>query len=89
MRWQVARPCGLVSSDLIMQAASIALEIWSLPKVAMGCFLEGIPAPLGIGSIELSDGNWVKGFLCETSGLHGATDISHFADWRKFLSETV
>ena len=78
---------GLIRPD--HAGASIALEIWSLPKAAMGCFLEGIPAPLGIGSIELSDGNWVKGFLCETSGLHGATDISHLVDWRKFLSETV
>ncbi|MDA9815782.1 hypothetical protein N9C75_01870 [Alphaproteobacteria bacterium] len=78
---------GLIRSN--HAGASIVLEIWPLPKAAMGCFLEGIPALLGIGSIELSDGNWVKGFLCETSGLYGATDILHLADWRKFLSETV
>lgn len=79
---------GLIRSEK-PGAASIALEIWSLPKAAVGAFLEGIPAPLGIGSIELSDGTWVKGFLCETAGLHGATDISHLADWRVFLSEAV
>jgi allophanate hydrolase len=78
---------GLIRSD--HAGASIALEIWSLPKAAIGTFLEGIPAPLGIGSIELSDGSWVKGFLCETSGVHGATNISDLADWRKFLNETV
>ncbi|MBX2854339.1 MAG: allophanate hydrolase [Rhodobacteraceae bacterium] len=83
-----ARP-GLVRSDE-PGAASIALEIWSLPKTALGAFIESIPAPLGIGSIELSSGSWVKGFLCEASGVKGASEISHLADWRTFLtSESV
>jgi allophanate hydrolase len=68
-------------------AASIALEVWSLPKTALGTFIEGIPAPLGIGSIELSDGSWVKGFLCEASGTAGATDISHLGDWRAYTRQ--
>ncbi|MEM0989136.1 MAG: allophanate hydrolase [Pseudomonadota bacterium] len=77
-----ARP-GLVRTD---QGAPIALEIWSLPKPALGAFLEAIPAPLGIGSIELSDGQWVKGFLCEGAGTNGATDITHLGDWRTYLA---
>ncbi|MEM9097214.1 MAG: allophanate hydrolase [Pseudomonadota bacterium] len=68
-------------------AASIALEVWSLPKTAFGSFVEGIPAPLGIGSIELSDGSWVKGFLCEASGTVGAVDISTLGDWRIYLAQ--
>jgi allophanate hydrolase len=70
-------------------AASIDLEIWSLPKSTLGSFVEGIPAPLGIGSVELADGVWVKGFICEASGTTGATDISHFGDWRAYLSAGV
>ncbi len=82
-----ARP-GLVRSDA-SSAASVAVEIWSLPKAAVGSFLQGIPAPLGIGSIELSDQSWVKGFLCEALGVKGATEISHLGDWRKYLSEAA
>ncbi|MEM1163077.1 MAG: allophanate hydrolase, partial [Pseudomonadota bacterium] len=67
-------------------AASIDLEVWSLPKSALGTFVEGIPAPLGIGSVELSDGSWVKGFVCEASGTDGATDISHAGGWRAYLA---
>jgi allophanate hydrolase len=70
-------------------AAAIALEIWALPKTALGSFVEGIPAPLGIGSIELADGAWVKGFLCEASGVVDATEISHLGNWRSYLTETV
>ncbi|MEL6232980.1 MAG: allophanate hydrolase [Pseudomonadota bacterium] len=65
--------------------ASVALEIWSLPKAALGGFVEGIPPPLGIGSIELADGAWVKGFLCEAAGIEGARDISDIGDWRLAL----
>ena len=71
------------------QGTSVALEIWSLPKTEVGGFLDGIPAPLGIGSIELADGAWVKGFLCEASGMEGALDISDLGDWRKYLSQAA
>lgn len=79
-----ARP-GLVRTDH-SEATSIALEVWSLPKSALGSFVAGIPHPLGIGSLELSDGSWVKGFLCEASGTAGAADISQLGDWRKYLA---
>lgn len=68
-------------------AGSIALEIWSLPKAAFGSFMAGIPSPLGIGTIDLSDGTTVKGFLCEPVGLDGATDITKLGDWRTFLAQ--
>jgi allophanate hydrolase len=43
-----------------------------------------IPAPLGIGTLELEDGGGVKGFLCEPIGLEGARDITEFGGWRAF-----
>ncbi|MEM1161038.1 MAG: allophanate hydrolase [Pseudomonadota bacterium] len=76
-----ARP-GLVRAE---QGSSVALEIWTLPKTALGSFIEGIPAPLGIGSIELADGTWVKGFLCESVGTKGAAEITQLGDWRAYL----
>jgi allophanate hydrolase len=49
--------------------------------------MAAIPAPLGIGSIELNDGSWVKGFLCEAIGTDGADDITHLGDWRRYLNQ--
>lgn len=79
-----ARP-GLVRSNSA-QASGVAVEIWSLPKAAFGAFIEGIPAPLSIGSITLSDGTQVKGFLCEASGTTDAEEITHLGDWRTYLA---
>jgi allophanate hydrolase len=80
-----ARP-GLVRIDGA-DSGAIALEIWSLPKTAFGTFMAGIPAPLGIGTVELSDGSSVKGFICEADGTKGATDITNLGDWRSFLAQ--
>ena len=64
---------------------AIELEIWRMPAAAFGPFVAGIPSPLGIGSIELEDGGWVQGFLCEAWAVSGAEDISRFGGWRAFL----
>ena len=79
-----ARP-GLVRSDGA-DTGSIALEIWSLPKAGFGDFIAGIPAPLGIGTLELSDGTSVKGFVCEASGIAGGRNITSLGGWRAFLA---
>jgi len=44
---------------LIRQAedgAAIEVEVWELPESRFGSFIQGIPAPLGIGSLQLEDG---------------------------------
>lgn len=69
--------------------ASIALELWSLPKTALGHLMCQIPAPLGLGSIELEDGSCVTGFLCEAAGTLGATEITSAGGWRQYLSDDV
>jgi allophanate hydrolase len=68
--------------------AEIALELWSLPFEQVGSFLSGIPAPLGIGTIELSDGSQVQGFLCESIATDDALDITHSGDWRTHISSS-
>ena len=64
---------------------AIEVEVWRLPAAAFGSFVAGVPSPLGIGRIELADGDWVQGFLCETWALSNAEDISRFGGWRAFL----
>lgn len=64
---------------------AIAVEVWELPSAELGSFLTGIPAPLGLGKVQLADGRWETGFICEASGLEGARDISHLGGWRAYL----
>ena len=65
---------------------AIALEVWELPAREFGSFVAGIPAPLGIGTVELADGSTVQGFVCEAHAITLARDISHFGGWRAYLS---
>lgn len=70
------------------QGAAIAVEVWDVPHSEVGSFLAGIPAPLGLGKIELEDGRWVTGFICEAYGLQGARDITEFGGWRAWLASS-
>lgn len=65
--------------------AAVEVEVWRLSADAFGRFVAAIPPPLGIGTIELEDGSSAKGFLVETAGLSGASDISSFGGWRRFV----
>ena len=65
---------------------AIDVEVWTLPLAAMGAFLSNIPPPLTIGSIELADGSWKKGFLCEPYALKTALNITQFGGWRTYLA---
>jgi len=69
--------------------AAIAVEVWEMPIDAVGSFLALIPAPLGLGALELSDGRWVHGFVCEAHALVGARDVTSFGGWRAFLAAGV
>ncbi|MBA1140658.1 allophanate hydrolase [Mesorhizobium neociceri] len=63
----------------------IDVEVWRLDPDAFGRFVAAVPAPLGIGTIELDDRTSAKGFLVETAGLAGASDISAHGGWRSFI----
>lgn len=65
--------------------ASIAVEVWNMPLDQLGSFLTLIPAPLGLGSLELADGSWVHGFICEGYALEGALDVTSFGGWRAYI----
>lgn len=74
---------GMVRDE--QQGASIALEVWDLPHHEVGSFLAAIPAPLGLGKVELEDGRWLTGFICENYGLQGAQEITSYGGWRSWL----
>jgi hypothetical protein len=59
-----------------------------MPSSMLGSFFNLIQQPLGLGSIELDDGKWVKGFICDANVLSHSTDISSFGGWRKY-SESI
>ncbi|WP_028022174.1 allophanate hydrolase [Enterovibrio calviensis] len=67
----------------------IELELWEMPMSRLGDFLAGIPHPLGLGKVELEDGSWVTGFICEEAGATGGRDISHYGSWREYLASNT
>lgn len=64
---------------------ALEVEVWAMPTEHFGSFVALIPHPLGIGTVELADGTWTKGFICEEAGLEGATDITHLGGWRAYI----
>jgi len=68
------------------QGAPIAVEVWRVPMEQVGSFLALVPAPLGLGSLELIDGRWVHGFICEGHALEGANDITSQGGWRAYVA---
>jgi allophanate hydrolase len=71
------------------EGTAIEVEVWGVPRAAVGDFLAGVSPPLGLGTVELEDGSKVKGFLCEAAALEGAEDISRHGGWRAFLARRV
>ncbi|MFC3902764.1 allophanate hydrolase [Acinetobacter marinus] len=68
------------------EGRSIEVEVWEIPKALFGAIVAEVPAPLGIGNVQLADGSWVKGFICEGYALEDAINISEFGGWRKYIA---
>ncbi|MFZ3555093.1 allophanate hydrolase [Streptomyces sp. BH055] len=66
--------------------AGIEAEVWQLPAEGLGAFLAALPRPMTLGSVELADGTFVTGFLCEPEALDGAREITSFGGWRAYLA---
>jgi allophanate hydrolase len=66
--------------------SSIAVEVYELALPAFGSFVAEIPPPLAIGSVVLSDGSIVKGFIAEPRAVEGARDITTFGGWRAYIA---
>lgn len=73
---------GLVKAE---GGSSIIVELWDIPLARFGEFVAEIPAPLGIGTLQLADGRQVKGFICEPWAIASATDVTSFGGWRSYV----
>jgi allophanate hydrolase len=76
---------GLIRDEA--RAGSIAVEIYDLNYASFGKLVASVAPPLAIGTIELADGERVKGFLCESWALAQAHDITDFGGWSAFLEK--
>ncbi|MFL9870848.1 allophanate hydrolase [Paraburkholderia megapolitana] len=71
---------------------AIAIELWQVPLRHFGSFVAQIPAPLGIGTVQVADGRSVKGFICEPAALAdqaGALDITAHGGWLAYLDSVA
>ena len=59
--------------------------MWAVRSADVGSFLAGIPAPLGLGKIDLENGEQVIGFSCESHATISAADITALGGWRAYL----
>ena len=64
---------------------AIEVEVWRLAPAAFASFVDEVPRPLAIGTIDLADGTAVNGFVCEPGALADATEITEFGAWRSWL----
>jgi allophanate hydrolase len=80
-----AKP-GLVRSPGF-SGPGIEVELWALGREAFGSFVAGVPGPMVIGSVMLSDGRTVKSFLCEPYALEGSEEITAFGGFRAYLAK--
>ena len=62
----------------------VAGEVWALPTREIGGLLAGVPAPLGLGTVLLEDGERL-GFLAEAAAVADAPDITAYGGWRAYL----
>ena len=74
--------------DRIVIKPSAAL-IPSLEIHVFGAFVARIPAPLGVGTIDLEDGTQVQGFVCEYARTQSARDITAYGGWRAYLRSRI
>lgn len=66
--------------------ARIEVEVWEMPASRFGSFVALVPPPLGIGTIELENGELAMSFLCEHYAVADRPDITPHGGWRRYLS---
>lgn len=68
-------------------AGSIELDVYSLPAKHFGSLVILLSWPLCIGNIELDDGTWIHGFVCEPHALVGARDVTKYGRWPHAIAD--
>ena len=75
---------GLVKT--VEGGAAIEVEVWELNAQSFGSFVAEVPPPMVIGTLQLDDGTFVKGFLCEPYSTANSADITSYGGWRAYLN---
>jgi len=75
---------ALVHSE---DGAPIKVEVYELGVAEFGSFVADVPAPLAIGTVTMSDGSSVKGFVAEPRAITGADDITALGGWRAYIAQ--
>ncbi len=60
--WLRSGQTGAAAGRQRRRDSAIKAEVWTLDRAGFGAFVARIPAPLGVGTIRLSDGRAVQGF---------------------------
>ena len=81
-----ARP-GMVRA--VEGGAAIEVEVWRVPTENFGSFVDGIPSPLGIGTVELEGGETLRGFVCEGYAVAGAEEVTQLGSWRIYADKML
>jgi allophanate hydrolase len=69
------------------EGGSVLVEVYDLPIAGFGTLVASVAPPLAIGTVELEDGEAVKGFLCESWAAGHARDITHYGGWAAFRAQ--
>ena len=75
---------GLIRDEA--RSGATAVEIFELTDEGFGKLVASVAPPLAIGTVELEDGEKLKGFLCESWAAATARDITDFGSWIAFLA---
>jgi allophanate hydrolase len=67
-------------------AGAIAVELYDLPLAGFGKLVASVAPPLAIGTVQMEDGEAVKGFLCESYAAAVGRDITKYGGWVAFLA---
>ena len=71
------------------RGAAVVGEVYEVPLRVLGTVLEGEPAGLGLGVVELTDGQLTLGVVWLAPELPPSSrDISEYGDWRRYRAST-
>jgi gamma-glutamylcyclotransferase (GGCT)/AIG2-like uncharacterized protein YtfP len=71
------------------RGTAVAGELYDVPLPVLAAVLDGEPAGLGVGVVELADGQLTLGIVWVGDELPpSARDISEYGDWRLYRAAT-
>ncbi|MEL7086428.1 MAG: glutamyl-tRNA amidotransferase [Cyanobacteria bacterium J06597_1] len=65
---------------------AIALEVWAVPPSGLATILQQEPPGLGIGKVQLADGEEVLGVIGEPILCEGQLEITQWGGWREYVA---